>query len=158
MIEIKRILVPLDGSPLAEKALPLATTLAQKFECQIILLQVLHFLIPTVSAPYQHFPGWVVENRKYARQEAERYLQACQDELRQQGLEVKILLREISPAEDIIDVATTEQVDLIVMSTHGLGGLARWAIGSVADKVARHSPCPVFLVRQDGVNRRSEEL
>jgi nucleotide-binding universal stress UspA family protein len=155
MIEIKRILVPLDGSPLAERALPLAKTLAQKFECQIILLEVLHFLIPTMSVPYQHFPDWVVENRKHARQEAESYLQARQDEGRQQGFEVDVLLRETSPAEDIVDVATTEQIDLIVMSTHGLGGLARWAIGSVADKVARHSPCPVLLVRQESVDHRA---
>jgi nucleotide-binding universal stress UspA family protein len=58
------------------------------------------------------------------------------------------LVRDASPAESIIDAATAEVVDLIVMSTHGRGGLARWTFGSVADKVARHSPCPVLLVRQ----------
>ena len=62
---------------------------------------------------------------------------------------MRILLRDTSPAEDIIDAAIAEDVDLIVMSTHGRGGLARWTFGGVADKVARHSPCPVLLVRQN---------
>ncbi len=77
------------------------------------------------------------------------YLKARQGELRQQGFEARILLRDTSPAEDIIDAAIAEDIDLIVMSTHGRGGLARWTFGSVADKVARHSPCPVLLVRHD---------
>ena len=61
---------------------------------------------------------------------------------------MRIRVRDSSPAESIIDTATAENVDLIVMSSHGRGGSARWTFGSVADKVARHSPCPVFLVRQ----------
>lgn len=57
-------------------------------------------------------------------------------------------MRDRSPAEDILDVACAENIDLIVMSSHGKGGLARWTFGSVAERVARYSPCPVLLVRQ----------
>jgi len=56
-------------------------------------------------------------------------------------------MRDRSAPEDILEVADSEKISLIVMSAHGQGGLARWTFGSVADKVARHSPCPVLLVR-----------
>jgi len=150
MIEFKCILVPLDGSPLSERALPVATELARKFESRVILLRVLD--IPTPTVPTLHpevIPSWVGEACKHAHQEAERYLNARQEELCQQGFETQVLLRDTLPAEDILDAAIAEDVDLIVMSTHGRGGLARWTFGSVADKVARHSPCPVLLVRQN---------
>lgn len=148
MSELKRILVPLDGSFLAESALPMAVMLAQKFGCQILLVRVLDgILVPKVSSYYQYAASWMAKARAQARKDATVYLQGHQQELRQRGIDVEILVREASPAEEIIDIATTEQVDLIVMSTLGLGGVARWTIGNIADKVARHSPCPVMLVR-----------
>jgi nucleotide-binding universal stress UspA family protein len=148
MTEFKHILVPLDGSSLAERALPVARVLAQKFDSQIILLRVLD--IPSPTPPTSHPEvtiGWVREAREYALQEAQSYLQAVQSELDRQGVATHILLRDTSPAEDILDAASTEGIDLIVMSSHGRGGLARWTFGSVAEKVARHSLCPVLLVR-----------
>jgi nucleotide-binding universal stress UspA family protein len=63
-------------------------------------------------------------------------------------MSLNILLRGASPAEGILETAETQEVDLIVMSTHGRSGLTRWALGSVADKVMCHSHCPVLLVRQ----------
>jgi len=149
MMEFKRILVPLDGSPLAERALPFAMALAQKFGSQIILLRALDIPVATVPPVYPEVSlAWVGEAREHAHREAESYLEARLDELRQQGVEAKTLSRDGSPAEEVINTATAEDVDLIVMSTHGRGGLARWTFGSVADKVARHGPCPVLLVRQ----------
>ena len=148
MTEFKRIMIPLDGSPLAESVLPVATSLAEKFGSHIILLRVLD-ISPTIPRFQTEVPpGWVAEGRDHIYQEVEDYLEARQGELRQQGLDVQILVRETSPAEDIIDAAVADAVDLIVMSTHGRGGLARWTFGSVADKVVRHSPCPVLLIRQ----------
>jgi nucleotide-binding universal stress UspA family protein len=148
MTEYKNILVPLDGSSLAERALPVARALAQKFDSQIILLRVLD--IPSPTPPTSHPEvtiGWVREAREYALQEAQSYLQAVQSELDRQGVATQILLRDTSPAEDILDAVRTEGIDLIVMSSHGRGGLARWTFGSVAERVARHSLCPVLLVR-----------
>jgi nucleotide-binding universal stress UspA family protein len=148
MIELKRILVPLDGSRLAERAIPLATALAQRFGSEIVLLRVLD--IPEPTPPTSHVEvaiGWVREARTHALQEAQSYLDAQQRDLHRQGIEVRALMRDRSPAEDILDIASSQKIDLIVMSAHGQGGLARWAFGSVADKVARHSPCPVLLVR-----------
>jgi nucleotide-binding universal stress UspA family protein len=149
MTEFKRILVPLDGSPLAERALPAALALAQKFESQIILLRVLEIPAPTPPTSHPEVTiGWVREARQHAHQEAESYLETVQGELDRQGVKTRILLRDTAPPEDILDVAGAEDIDLIIMSSHGRSGLARWTFGSVADKVARHSPCPVLLIRQ----------
>jgi nucleotide-binding universal stress UspA family protein len=149
MIEFNRILVPLDGSSLSERALSVARALARKFESQIILLHVLD--IPTPTAPTSHLEetiGWVREARHYVLQEAQSYLETIQRELYEAGFETQVLLRDRSPAEDILDVAIAKDIDLIVMSSHGKGGgLTRWAFGSVAERVARHSHCPVLLVR-----------
>ena len=148
MTEFKRILVPLDGSPLAERALPVAISLAQRYGSEILLVRVLEIPKPTPPTSHPEVTiGWVREARTQAHQEAQSYLDAQQQEVYRQGIEVRALMRDQSPAEDIIQVASSEKVDLIVMSTHGQGGLARGDFGSVADKVARHSPCPVLLVR-----------
>ena len=93
--------------------------------------------------------GWVREARRRALQEAQSYLETIQRELYSEGFETRVLLRDRSPAEDILEVACAEDIDLIVMSSHGKGGgLTRWTFGSVAERVARHSPCPVLIVRQ----------
>lgn len=124
--------------------------MAEKFESHVILLRVLD--IPTPTAPTSHPEvtiGWVREARQQAHAEAESYLEGIQADLCEEGIDTRILLRDRSPAEDILEVAGAEDIDLIVMSTHGRGGLGRWTFGSVAEKVARHSPCPVLLVRQE---------
>jgi nucleotide-binding universal stress UspA family protein len=148
MTEFRRILVPLDGSPLGERAVPLAIALAKKFESEILLLRVLD--IPEPTPPTQHLEvtiGWVREARAQAHQEAQSYLDDWQQDIYRQGIAVRALMRDRSPGDDILQVASSEKVDLIVISAHGRGGQARWTFGSVADKVARHSPCPVLLVR-----------
>jgi nucleotide-binding universal stress UspA family protein len=160
MNEIKTILVPLDGSLLSEKALPLATTLAQKFDSQLILVRALDFLHPSVMAPHLSTATAAALTEAYQEtyEEAKNYLISWQDELRRQGFKTDILLRDTPPAEGILEAAETHPVDFIVMSTHGRGGVARWALGSIADKVVRHAPCPVLLVRQPaaGANKEKE--
>jgi nucleotide-binding universal stress UspA family protein len=150
MSELKRILVPLDGSPLAEAALPLAITLAQPFRSQIILLQVLKFFM-TLRCGYQEItPDWETEAPAFNDyQEAEAYLRARQDELRARGFDVRILLCGLKAKEEVSEVIAAQKADLIVMATHGRKGLARWLQGSVADEVVRLAPCPVLLVRQN---------
>jgi nucleotide-binding universal stress UspA family protein len=145
MIDLKRILVPLDGSPLAEEALPLATTLARTHKSHLILLRAWRLLRP----PQRTFRGYVscLEIELYAYQEARDYLQAQQDDLQEQGFDVRILLDDTFPTEAIVAATLIEDIDLIVMATHGRRGLVRWLLGSVADEVVRLAPCPVLLVR-----------
>jgi nucleotide-binding universal stress UspA family protein len=148
MIEFKRLLVPLDGSPLAERALPVAMSLAQKLDSTIILFRALEISAPSIPALYPDTAlALAREAHEHVRAEVEEYLAAKAGELEGQGYDVETELRDEPPAEGILDTASAKEIDLIVMSTHGRGGLARWTFGSVADKVARHSPCPVLLVR-----------
>ena len=144
----KHILVPLDGSFLAEAALPPALALAAKFGGEITLLRVTSMSTIYYADPYGGGAELLVEMRQQARAETAEYLKARKGELRQQGYIVHTqALEGESPADAILDVAESQHVDTIVMSTHGRGGLARWVYGSVADKVLRHADVPILLVR-----------
>ena len=148
MAEFKRILVPLDGSELSETALPMALTLAEKYHGQIILLRAVE---QTTSLSYvTHANALQLRARLIANLsiEVHLYLRDKQQEIGKQGYNVEILVADGSPAESIIEAATSRDIDLVVMSTHGRGGVARWTAGSVADKVLRYCPCPILLVRQ----------
>ena len=147
MVALQRILAPLDGSELSERALPLAAALAQKFNSEIILLRVLDLPSPALGMRYPE-NHWMREALQYSHREAQEYLEARRAELAGQGVRTRILVRDESPAEDILLVAADEQIDLIVMSSHGMGGPSPWTAGSVAHKILQHSPCPVLLVRQ----------
>jgi nucleotide-binding universal stress UspA family protein len=157
-MEFTRILVPLNGSELSERALPVALALAQAFHAEVVLLRVLDIPMPTATRLHlADQAAWIKECRDRALQEAQDYLQTLEASVGERGFSVRALLRETSPAEDILDVAQTEDVDLIVMTTHGrTGGLVRWTFGSMADKVVHHSTCPVLLIRiQPGMVRPS---
>lgn len=148
MFTLKRILVPLDGSELSEQALPMACSLARQYNGRLILLRAAG---PHPSVKYVSNPNALDLLAKLTEQlqvEAEHYLVDRQHELRRRGYEVDILLAKEPPAEAILAAALARDVDLIVMATHGWGGPAPWDTGSVADRVARHSPCPVLLIRQ----------
>lgn len=145
-----RIVIPLDGSVLAEQALPQAVELAQATGTPIDLVRVLDF---SYLAKLAGFPihGAYVEMTAFqlALQEehdsAEAYLTAKQQELHGQGITATTALLSGSPAPEI--VGATRPGDLIVMSTHGRGGLARWFLGSVAEDIVRRATVPVMLIR-----------
>jgi nucleotide-binding universal stress UspA family protein len=153
-----RIVVPLDGSALAEQALPQAIELAQATKTPMHLVRVLDFSYLAKLAGYP-IHGAYVEMTAFqqALQEehdsAEAYLAAKQDELASQGLTVTTAMFNGSPAPEI--VAATEPGDAIVMSTHGRGGLARWFLGSVAEGIVRRATVPVMLIRATEVPAES---
>ncbi len=146
----KHLLIPLDGSPLAEAALAPALALASKFDSEITLLRAaIQPYLPTdgLSASYAEL---ITGLREQALADARAYLVAQQGSLQQQGYRVHAKVTELEPvAEAILSVAESENVDTIVMSTHGRGGITRWVYGSVADKVLRHAHVPVLLVRPE---------
>ncbi len=82
-----------------------------------------------------------------SRQAAMPYLERRQKELAEKGLQVRILLKEGGARTELIETVTEQAVDLMVLSSHGRTGGGRWLLGSVAEGVLRHSPCPVLLVR-----------
>jgi nucleotide-binding universal stress UspA family protein len=148
MDKIQRILVPLDGSQLSKTALPIAVSLAQKYNSQIILLHALDQSQNLATVPHPQAIQAYKRLMEDLNREMMQYLVDVQKELRQQELDVDIEMVKRPAAEAIIEKAKRRDVDLIVMATHGRGGLARWTIGSVADKVLRYSHCPVLLVRE----------
>ncbi len=138
-MKYRRILVPLDGSECAENILPHVEELAADFNASICLLRVA-FAHP--------FPGVDPTEAEVAVvREAENYLAQIEERLKAKGLRVDSHVRYGKDAEEIIDHASGGHIDLIAMSTHGRGGVGRWMLGSVAEKVLRHSPKPIFLVR-----------
>jgi nucleotide-binding universal stress UspA family protein len=145
----KHLLVPLDGSGLAEKALAAAVALAQQFDSKVTLLRVVR--PPEVTGQTSGgvaYGEFVADLRDRSLQDAEAYMNGQQGVLRQQGIDAHILLAEGgNVAELILDNASALAVDTIVMSTHGRGGISRWVFGSVADKVLRRAPTPILLIR-----------
>ncbi|HEY83568.1 MAG TPA: universal stress protein [Chloroflexi bacterium] len=139
---INRILLPLDGSEFAEKVLPFALELGAKLNAEIKLLWVLHPLIVMSDYSDTSYRELVAQEEI----EAKKYLGAQCEDLEKAGLTVNITLLEGRVADAIVDMACQEDVDLIMMSTHGRSGPKRWIHGSVATKVLQQAPCPVFLV------------
>lgn len=155
----KRILVPLDGSSLAEAALPAAITLAQKFASELILMRVVtpqHFITHIDGSVYAEL---LVELRQQSYDAAYQYLMRVKDSLSEQNLKVRtVLVEDDRVAETILENAANMEVDTIVMSTHGRSGISRWVYGSVADKVLRQAQIPVLLIRaEEGTPTQAEQ-
>ena len=148
---LKSIVVPLDGSKLAETVLPNAIDLAKKLSLEIVLTRA-YQLSP--SAAFAGADAVYIPNSDalltVVREENNAYLQAKVDELRQNGIaKVSSILLVGSGADEIIDLARTTPDNLIAMCTHGRSGVKRWALGSVTEKVVRHSGDPVLVVRAE---------
>ncbi len=138
----ERILVPLDGSKLAERAIPHACYFARTFGGQLLLLQVLD------SAPHADTPANMEPlNWQIYKAQAGLYLSGLAAQLREQGFTVQHALREGKVAESIVDYAHEEDINLLVISTHGADGLSRWNMSSVANKVISKAHLPILIVR-----------
>ena len=145
-----QILVPLDGSPLAEQALHHASGLARLLDVEILLVRALS---PMLHPRYQN-DKLVLSCADFVEvEDAWRYLANRADGLRSEGNRVSIRVLVGSPSAAIADAARTEGIDLIVMTTHGRGGLGRVLLGSVADGVLQRTSVPVLLIRSDLADR-----
>jgi nucleotide-binding universal stress UspA family protein len=148
---LKSIVVPLDGSKLAETVLLHAVELAKKLSLAIVLTRA--YQIP-LSATYAGAESPYIPNNdalmNLVRDEAGTYLETKVNELHQNGVEkVSSILMVGSGADEIIDLARGTPDNLIAMCTHGRSGVKRWALGSVTEKVVRHSGDPVLVVRAE---------
>lgn len=147
----KKILAPLDGSELAERALKHVKTVTQGCRApRVILLQV----IPWPAHPAHTLSGELIRSEgEKAEACAKEYLAKVADSLRRGGIAVETAIVHGGSAEEILDYATQNKVDLIVMSTHGRSGVSRWVFGSVAERVLRHSATPVLVIPSFGSRR-----
>jgi nucleotide-binding universal stress UspA family protein len=146
---LQRILVPLDGSALARQALPFATEVAAEARAELIVLTT---RIPEMSEiPIRMPPARDEEMLANARAQLLREVRDSAGALLSQELSVTPVALSGLPADVIIDQATAQHADLIVMATHGYSGLKRWALGSVADKVLHATQTPLVIIRaQEG--------
>jgi len=140
----KKILVPLDGSEVAERSLDEVQKLAKCFDSEIFLFQVVPFM-PVYGSPELVTPLIIDEKQK---ESAERYLAGLAQELKERGFKVATEVRTGQQvAVEIIDHAKRIGADLIVMCTHGRSGISRWLLGSVALKILTRGETPILLIR-----------
>lgn len=147
----KRILVPLDGSLVAERALAPAVALALAAKGELILLRVME---PVSSlAPYHVIQEWLDNDYdpQLAYERIERYLKSVRQVHAMQDLPISLQILEGDPAQSIVRQAAAAEVDLIVMSTHGRTGFTRWMLGSITEKVLQATACPVLAVRAEAL-------
>jgi nucleotide-binding universal stress UspA family protein len=145
----QRIIVPLDGSERAESVLPLASRIARASGGTIILVRVV--AIPTDAEVFLAQPTGVPESvTKIVVDEARDYLVHITRSEALAGIGTEIEVMVGGAASSILAAAESFQADVIVLCSHGYSGPKRWTLGSVADKVIRHAPAPVLLLRETG--------
>jgi nucleotide-binding universal stress UspA family protein len=139
----KRILLTLDGSALAEQAVPHAVIHAECFGAELTLLKV---LAPLPRGP--RVPQAAIERAEKATENlAREYLESIAAPIREQGIAVQVATVNGSPYEEIVRFAEDNAMELLVLATRGHSGLSRWLLGSVADRVVRGATVPVLLVQ-----------
>jgi len=146
---IERILVPLDGSELGQAALPYAEMLTLKTGAA---LDLLHIVSPpgAIEASLLTGPDWI-KLIQVLQKAGEEYLKEVIQQLAERGTKATYEVMTGEPADKIVQYAEEKKASLIAMSTHGRTGLARWVMGSVADKVVHSASMPVWLVRSSKV-------
>jgi len=137
---LRRIMVPTDFSVSTERAWVLAQSLARATGSELVLVHVVPRGASSEAA------------RKWAAEE----LEDCAGKARAQGLRVRVALRTGVPHREIVALAREEDADLIVVATHGRGGLDRARLGSVAGQVVRLAPCPVLIGPEPMGARRAQ--
>ncbi len=146
MLAIKKILCPTDFSEASLRGLAAATDLAGLFKAELLVANVIPILPPKPTDP--NFEFEVPEYEGILHKDAEAKLDELLKTAVPAGMAARALLGHGHPAKEIIRIAEEEKVELIVIATHGHTGWHHLLLGSVAEKVIRHAPCPVFAVRE----------
>ena len=163
---INKILIPLDGSMLSKRAVPVGEELAGKLNASLLLFEMATIVYPSTSSPSMYGSDYVkindrdeqVTDYNYAKaNEAEKSgvqseLMAIEQEIRENGVSVDHRITSgIDAAKEIEQISSETGIDLIVMATHGRSGLDRWLMGSIAEKVLRYGDAPLLLVNARAV-------
>ena len=153
----ERVLVPLDGSPVAEAIIPFIADIAGPLSMEIVLLEVVTPDFIQVGAPV---PGVLQEELTARMTEAKAYLTRVAADLGKRGIRVKVRVRNGEPVQQILDAARECRASLLAMTTHGRSGLSRLVFGSVTEGVLRLADIPVLAMRftaADGHARAAHE-
>ena len=148
MIHIERILCPIDFSEFSARAYDYAQSLARHYQANLFLNHIVDFGIP----PYEYYTPAVDYNELFQKlcADARDHLQEFAKSHTRNGVHPECFVQEGGVTDSILSFAEAQMVDLIVMGTHGLKGLDRVTLGSVAEKVLRKACCPVLVVRKAG--------
>jgi nucleotide-binding universal stress UspA family protein len=145
-VSLKTVVVPLDGSETAESALPTVTEVAKALNLEVVLCRAYELAASAYYGSEAYLPNYE-EMTKQVKAEAEDYLREKAEALKAAGLpKVSLVALEGSGAEQIIHYARQHHDALVAMSTHGRSGVGRWVLGSVTEKVVRHSDDPVLVI------------
>ncbi len=150
-----KVLVPLDGSELSERALAPALEVAAKPGGEITLLRALvpqSVFARALEGADPHVEEWVAEAQAVERKDAQKYLEHLQKANYRDDIQINVNLTDDDALGCILDSAVEH--DLIVMSTHGRSGLTKWVMGSVTEKVLASATCPVLVIRAAAPIRR----
>jgi nucleotide-binding universal stress UspA family protein len=171
----KRILVPCDGSDLAQASVfPHVAALGREPDTQVVILRVIPAPMGRSATAYRartpgvpvalpenehdahvaHHPIYKDQEIASAEDEAKRSVAGAAAVLREQGVNVATEVVIGDPAETIVDYAAEKDVDLIVMCSHGRGGLTRWVFGSVTEKVLRGTTLPLLVIRPEALRKK----
>ncbi len=138
----RRILLPLDGSQLSASIVPLVVEVARVYESEVFAIHAVPGIPSKTPAPYVQ-PHPTV-------QDVERFLEPQLVPFEEAGIRHRLMVRYERPADAILEVARSEHVDLVAMTTHGSSGVSRWVFGSVAEKVLREGSWPLLVRRTSG--------
>lgn len=149
LLQLRTLLVPTDFSESSRKALHYAVRLAQQFNASVVLVHVIEPVYVYPVDGLMHFPGDLRDPNLERRPDIEKALGRLGELTARQGNVAVRTVTRIGRGFDVITaVAREEKADLIVISTHGYSGLKHVLMGSVAERVVRHAPCPVLVVRE----------
>lgn len=145
-IMFSRILVAVDGSPFAERALAHAVDLSKKYEAKLVIVHVVlrRFYAVTPSE------AGVLATTVFVKEmesEGKKLIAKAEEVVKAAGVEYECKLVQGVPADEIVKLAQTEKIDLIVMGSRGLTEVRAFLLGSVSDKVTHHAKCPILVVK-----------
>lgn len=145
-----KILVPLDGSKLSERALEQAEIFAKALQAEVILIRVIEN--PLAATP-ESGPAVMEKVAGETMDQAGSYLEGVVSSMKGKGIKGRAIVQEGHPYSVILGLAHKEDVDFIVMSTHGRTGLSKVVLGSVAEKVIYTTKRPVMLVKPERIHQ-----
>lgn len=154
--QYRKIVVPIDGSGWADRAVPHAARIAKNNDAELILLHIYH-------SPLAQYRDSVVLAQQQSlvdqeREQIKQHIISIRNDLRSQGVRVRgHMIDGRDPAFQICRYVRAEGADLVVMSTHGRTGFARFLFGSVAQKVMQRLDVPVLLIRPDNPEETAED-
>jgi len=144
--ELRHILVPVDFSDTSKKAIQYAVPFGAAFDAEVLLLHVMQPYSVPVELGYMP-PQWAESQREFVKSARDELDKLCAREIGARARS-QVQVREGVPWQEIIAAARETCADLIILATHGRTGLRHVLLGSVAERVVRHAPCPVLVVRE----------